>query len=501
MLKVSIDRGSKTSVYLQIFQQIKQQILDGEIHGGYRLLSERELAHSLGVNRSTVVNAYKELEAEGYVESKVGRGTVVRECNAKAAEKAPDPYDIFNWRNTFQEVSPIDFSRKLTIDEQVLSRIRKLVKDTDSISFVKDISTRHSSVPRLLLDSFSHVATSKTEQLFQKGPIEGLASLRESVSKIMKSRNVSVTHDQILITRSSPHALELVARLLLKSNDTVITDEPTFMSFIRIFSRLEAKVTTIPMLMNSGSNCYTEYVTEVLRRNYAKFFLIRPTYLNPTGMTLDYETRRSILENSYKFKVPLVEYDPYYSLYHEQLAPDPIIAMDSKDYVIYIGSFPRSLPIDMQLGWIVGPKTVIARIARLKRMDRDYTNSILQWIADDFCRTGNMDQYLEAVRTQCRRNCQAFFATVKQYGAGLIQCILPPGGYHIWCALPETVNAEHLLTVANYYKVVFMPGNMFFLSGNLGENHIRLTLFDLDEKEVVEGTKRLCKAVRTIVNY
>jgi GntR family transcriptional regulator of abcA and norABC len=271
------------------------------------------------------------------------------------------------------------------------------------------------------------------------------------------------------------------------------------MSFIRIFSRHEARVATIPTLNNQQNNYYSEHFSEVLRRNYAKFFLIRPTYLNPTGRTLDHQTRQSILDNTYKFKVPLVEYDPYYDLYHDRPAPDPIISMDSKDYVLYIGSFPRSLPLDMQLGWIAGPRTVISRIARLKRMDRDYTNSILQWIADDFCRTGNMERYLHEVRKQCRQNCQAFADTIKKYGQNLIRCIPPPGGYHVWCALPESVNAEQLLAVANYHKVVFMPGDMFFLSGNLGENHIRLTLFDMTEEEVIEGTRRLCQAVREVV--
>lgn len=500
MLQVTINRSSKTAVYMQIFQQIKQQILDNEIPEGYRLLSERDFANSLGINRSTVVNAYKELESEGYVESKVGRGTIVRELNPSTVRKFSDtPYDPFNWKDTMQGISPGELYGKLTTDEQILTRIRKLVKDRDVISFVKDISPKQNNMPKLLMESLTRVAATKTEQVFQRGPVEGIAPLRECIVKIMRKRNVSVTQDQILITRSSPHALDLVARLLIKSNDTVITDEPTFMSFIRIFSRHEARVATLPMLNNNTNYC--EQFSEVLRRNYAKFFMIRPTYLNPTGRTLDYETRKAILYNSYKSKVPLVEYDPYYSLYHERTAPDPILSMDSKDYVIYIGSFPRSLPLDMQLGWIVGPKTVISKIARIKRMNRDYTNSINQWIADDFCRTGNMEKYLVDVRKQCRQNCKAFFDTIQKYGQGLITGISPQGGYHVWCALPESVNAEQLLAAANYHKVVFMPGDMFFLSGNLGENHIRVTLFDITEAEVIEGTKRLCKAVQEVVAF
>lgn len=499
MIKVNIERSSKTPIYLQMFQQIKQQILDNEIPEGYRLPSEREFAISLGVNRSTIVNAYKELEAEGYLEAKVGRGTVVREFGGTAARKVPDPDEVFNWRDTLEAVSPIDLSRKITTDEQILSRIRKLVKDSEIISFVKDITPKDGSIPNLLIESFSRVATAKTAKLFQKGPVEGFSSLRECVVKIMRKRNVSVTQDQIVITRNSPHALDLVARLLIRSNDTVITDEPTFMSFIRIFSRHEARVATIPMLNNGQNNYYSEHFSEVLRRNYAKFFLIRPTYLNPTGRTLDHETRQSILDNAYKFGVPLVEYDPYYDLYHDRSPPDPIISMDFKDYVLYIGSFPRSLPLDMQLGWIAGPKAVISRIARLKRMDRDYTTSILQWIADDFCRTGNMERYLYEVRKQCRQNCQAFADTIKKYGQNLIRCIPPLGGYHVWCVLPESVNAEQLLAVATHHKVVFMPGDMFFLSGTPGENHIRVTLFDITEREVIEGTKRLCRAVQEVV--
>lgn len=74
-IKIAIDKNANTPIYLQIFEQIRIKILNGELMPGFKLPPERKLADSLGVNRSTVLNAYRELKAEGFVESKVGHGT------------------------------------------------------------------------------------------------------------------------------------------------------------------------------------------------------------------------------------------------------------------------------------------------------------------------------------------------------------------------------------------------------------------------------------------
>lgn len=74
-MQIQIDKSKKTPLYRQITEQIQAQIISGEIPDGFQFPSERQLADTLGVNRTTVLNAYKELKADGLLASHVGRGT------------------------------------------------------------------------------------------------------------------------------------------------------------------------------------------------------------------------------------------------------------------------------------------------------------------------------------------------------------------------------------------------------------------------------------------
>jgi DNA-binding transcriptional MocR family regulator len=480
-MMLRLDRDSRTPLYLQIRNQLREMILDGTLSQGSRLLPERKLAAALGVNRSTVVNAYRELVADGLIKARVGQGTTV--CHLPLAEAlgsvvASAPPLI--WGESFV---PWPKGER----EPLLRDLMTLLSHADTISFAAGVPA-----PELYpLDDFrqtmTHVLNTAGQTLLQPCPVEGYYPLRQTLARRMACRGATVIPENILIVTGSQQGLDLIARAFLRAGDEVAVEAPSYLGALQIFSAAGARLLPVPL---DKEGMRLDVLENVLIRYRPKLIYALPTFQNPSGRTMSPRRRLRLLELARHHRVPIVEDDPYGELHYTDHAPSPLLALDQDGYVIYLSTFAKILFPGLRLGWVAAPRPVIERLSQIKQLADLHCSTLIQGAVHEFCQRGALDKHLDRVRGLYRRRRDAMLAALTEYGPAGLEWDEPQGGFNLWCRLPPGLKARRLMAEAARQSVALVPGEVFFPDGG-GQEEMRLNFSCPSVALIQEGIQRL----------
>lgn len=488
-MQINIDRESRTPLYLQIKNQIRQLILDRALRTGYRLPPERKLAVTLGVNRSTVVNAYRELEADGLIESHVGRGTTVNFIPGE--EAGEESYLTLPpvWRNFYS-------SRATRMSNPFISNILDMVAREDTISFALGVPA-HEFHP---VEHFNSIISGLMEKggsaLFEHGPTAGYYPLREHLAGYMGERGVQAGPENIIMLSGSQQGLDLAAKVFIEPGDAVVIEEHTYMGAIQVFAAAGARIFSVPM---DEEGLRVDVLEQVLTRYRPKFIYTQPTYQNPSGITMSLVRRRELLRLAYRFHVPVLEDDPYSELYYEGGLVPSLKSLDTSDHVIYLSTFSKVIFPGLRLGWFAAPSDLAQQLLMAKQLDDLHCNTLAQWVVNEFCRKGLLREHLLKVREAYHKRKDAMLASLEEFTPPGLRWSRPAGGYHMWCSLPEGVHAGALLARAVEKKVTFVPGDVFYANGG-GTDRIRLSFSRCSEEMIREGIRKFCTVLCETIN-
>ena len=215
---IHLERANATPLYRQISEGLREAILSGELAEGTRLPTERALAQELGLNRTTVMNAYNELASEGLVERHVGRGTLVRRSSFDPDDEQFDAL-VPSWLiglATGEEAM-------LGPDARVLSELTSVREQQGIISFAAGAPATDLLPAELLHTIFAEQLLEDRQHALGYCPVEGLQSLRRAIAARMRRRGVAVDFQHILILSGSTQGLGLIGRFLLNPGDEVVT--------------------------------------------------------------------------------------------------------------------------------------------------------------------------------------------------------------------------------------------------------------------------------------
>lgn len=474
-----LDRSQPVPLYQQLHKQIRERIFTGVLPEGSRLPPERMLANTLGVNRTTVVNAYRELASEGLVEGRVGHGTVVMALPGPARDAA---------------VRPMNWAVALEGEDPVIADINAIVRRPDSISFAHGEPSADIYPTAQLAELFAEAAGVRPAP-FGYGPVHGYAPLRESIAERLSSHGIRVGPSEVLLLAGSQIALYLIARVLLQPGDTVVVEVPSYIKTLGIFEAAGVRVVPAPV---DDHGVQVEGLQELFLRYRPKLLFTIPTFQNPMGVTLSHGRRRELLRLAARHQVGIVEDDPYGEL---GFGPEPIPslkAMDPGGYVIYVSSFSKPVTPAMRLAWIAAPPSVLERLAAAKG-SLDFRAALLnQWVMDAFLRRKMFDTHLERVRGVLLRRRDALIKALEQYRQTGLDWVVPEGGYHLWCRLPRPLRARRLLAEAAREGVAFIPGD-FYGTGEDARRGLRLNYSYPDEDRIAEGVRRLANSIRRML--
>ncbi len=485
-MQIQLDRTIRTPLYRQLAAQLRRRILSGELPPGTRLPPERRLAAMLGVNRSTVVSAYRELAAEGLISGHVGRGTVVIDHRRTAVLERPA--SGVPWPQLFAPLASLLYDPAL--EDAALASSRP-----DVISFATGLPAPELypiGTVRQLLDEALH---REGPRLLQYCPSEGYPPLREAIAAWSQRWGIRCSPDQVLVVSGSQQGLYLIARALLEPGDLVAVEAPTYVGALQVFRAVGARLLPVPV---DDYGMRVSVLEQALEHRRPKLIYTLPTFQNPSGTTLSLDRRQRLLELAARAGIPVVEDDPYRELWYEAPPPPPLAALDEGGVVISLTTISKILFPGFRIGWVLGPWPVIHQLALVKQLVDLDTNPLMQWAVWAFLQRDLLPPHLEALRAAYRERRDVLVAALRTELGAALRFRIPSGGLYLWGELAEGLRARDLLPEAAQQGVAFTPGESFFPDPTSGRAFLRLNFTYPAPATIVEGVRRLSTAVAAL---
>lgn len=337
----------------------------------------------------------------------------------------------------------------------------------------------------------------------QYGTTKGYPPLLQKIAKWMEmQKNISMKGQDIIVTTGSQQALSLVSKIFLDEGDVVLVEIPSFIGAIASFYSYMGIVEGVPMDDNGIKIEKLDYKIESLlgEGRKIKFIYTIPNFNNPSGITLSINRRRELLQVSRRYSIPIIEDDPYGSLYFDGEESDylPIKSFDEDGSVVYLGSFSKVLSPGIRLGWIVANEELVAKLELQKQSFDACTPTLSQLIAHDYLEGGYITDFVKKMREVYRQKRNVMLEVLEKNMPQEVKWTKPKGGLFVWLTLPEYINAEELFQEAIKHRVAFVTGDAF-LPENYPNHYIRLTYGDLPVEKIVEGVERLANVIKGMI--
>ncbi len=297
-----------------------------------------------------------------------------------------------------------------------------------------------------------------------------------------------VAPEQVLVTNGSMQADAFLFDALVGHGDEVVVERPTY---DRTLLALRNRGTEIHPVALEPDGIDVEALEQLLCGSARpKLAHIIPNFQNPAGYTLSAAKRVRLLELAREHQFTIFEDDPYVAL---RFSGDPLATMISAgpDTVVYASSFSKTVCPGIRVGYLIGPETLIARIAKLATSTYISPSMVSQAIVNQFCRSGALDRSIETVRgalhERAQTLCDALASQIPD-----ASFVAPEGGYFLWVDLPPGSDVAAMFDAAAALGVQFVKGSDFLLEG--GESSLRLAYSGVTPDEIEEGVGRLAQA-------
>ena len=471
-----VDRTSIVPIYQQIYEDLREAILTGTLPETTRLPPERVLADRLGVNRSTVVHAYRELVSTGLIEQRVGSGSRV----ARSAAHAPRTADV-PWWVTLPPWQVGSYP-------QVLGELAATFHG-ERIAFVQGVPPVQPSPLGELAASFARVA-GDPDYVLSYGDSEGHAPLREAIAARMRRRGCAIDARDVLVLTGSTQGISLVAQSLAEPGDEIIVEAPTYPGALQIFQI--AGLRAIPVAVDEGG-MRVDHVEAILRTRRPRFIYTMPSLHNPTGAMMNADRRERLVKLAERARVPIVEDDPYGEF---ALAAPPPLVSHSPNYVLYLSSFSKTIAPSLRLGWLTAPRTIYERLL-LRKQSYDMATSlyvqagVCDYLGRDY------DEHVTRLRDEVTRRRAIARAAIAEHWPKAMRVSETAGGFYLWVTAPRETRARALLDAAERVGATFLFGEAFYAASG-GDHNFRLAITPVSREGLVEGIARIGRAMTAL---
>ena len=455
MLALVQDEGTKVE---QLMALVRQRIERRALVPGARLASVRAMAESRGVSKSTVVEAYDRLVAEGAIRARPGSGYYV------AAPLAP------------LAIATVDGRPEPEIDPLWMLR-QSLLTHPDTLKpgsgWLPD-----SWMPQpLLRKALRGIARgADLPSMTHYSSAMGSEPLRRLIARRMGEQGVEAGPYQILLTDSGTQAIDLVCRFLLEPGDAVLIDDPCYFNFQALLRAHRARPIGVP---------YTPHGPDVaafaaaLETHKPRLYITNSACHNPTGASLSAAVAHRVLKLAEAHGLLIVEDDIFCDFEAE---PSPrLAAFDGLDRVIRVGSFSKSLTSAVRCGHVAARPDWIAALTDLRIATSLSGSPIATEFVHAALTDGSYRRHVERLRGRLEQAMTRTIARLRPLG--ITPWIEPRAGLFLWAKLPDGIDAIDVTRRAFAEDMVLAPGNVFSVSESAG-NYMRLNVAMMEDERV-----------------
>ncbi|WP_461053563.1 aminotransferase-like domain-containing protein [Spirosoma arcticum] len=448
---LSLDRSLTTPVFVQLSDQFAQLIRAGTLSAGQRLPGTRQLADLLAVNRQTIVAAYDEATAQGWLESRPGSGTFVAgHLPDVRPQELTSPSNAIAERHRLAEQPGYPFESLPFLTRPLLTNSKGLRLDDG----FPDI--RLAPLAELSRAYRSYCGWGDPQQHFGYGDTKGHPLLREQLSLYLnETRGLRTTPDNILITRGSIMGLHLASRVLLRPGDVVVTGETTWAGATMNFRNAGATVLTVPV---DALGIDVEALSLLAEKIPVRLVSVTPHHHYPTTVTLRPDRRVRLLQLAEQYGFAILEDDYDYDFHYLSRPILPLASADRHGMVVYIGSLTKSVAPAFRIGYVVAPTALIDELARLRRIIDRQGDPILEFAVGQLFKTGDLRRHFrKALRTyHARRDHFCHLLTTELHDT--VQFTKPDGGLAVWATIDPAIDMEKLTDRASQNGLYFSNG-------------------------------------------
>lgn len=480
---ILINRNSEISIYMQISNQLINAIQRGFLPFGIKLPGTRALSIILNVHRNTIVAAYDELFAQGWVESLPNKGTFVI---GKNQEK---PFQIKDFEKNNLEHYPkstgFSFKTSNILDNPFEYSDCEYIFN-DGVPDIRLTQIDHHS--RI----YSSILKRKAHKIGQYNQ-DGSEFFKKNLSQFLNlSRGLPISKNNLLITRSTEMSIYIVSEILLAEDDIVLVGELSYFSVNMIFQKAGVKIQPIS-IDDEGIN--VEEVREACKKQKIRMLYLTPHHHYPTTVTLSAKRRLELLNLANEFGFIILEDDYDYDFHYDKSPILPLASADTNGMVIYIGSFGKSLVPGFRTGFIVAPENLMIEMRKYLGIIDRQGDVLMEHVLGEMIAEGEINRYLKKSLKTYQERRDYFVSLLEQNLGEYIDFQKPSGGLAVWMKWRIPVNLMQLSRNCAQNNL-FIPKTLLYQNKNLtamrlGFGNLNLTEMDKSIEILSENIKLL----------
>jgi GntR family transcriptional regulator/MocR family aminotransferase len=415
---LSLDRAGAEPLHRQLYKQLRDLILSGGLKPRMRLPSSRSLSQELGISRNTVLNAYEQLLAEGYLDGQVGSGSFV-------AARLPDELLTVNrgMAHAMRRAGPAHLSKRA-------ERATLGLHDPDPLYpaiFTPGIPALDAFPLALWEKLAAKVWRQRGRALLCATDLLGDRSLRAAIARhIGASRGVLCDPDQVVIVASTRQAIDLALRLLTDPGDTVWLEEPSFLGARAAMEMSGVRIIPVPVDAD-GLNVTAGRATAP----QARLAYVTPSHQYPLGRVMSLARRLEILDWASQSDAWILE-DDYDGEFRYGGRPlTALHGLDREGRVLYMGTFSKVTFPSLRLAYLIAPPALVDGLAATRRTLDGHSPSAAQAILADFIAEGYFATHLRRMRRLYHERQECLLDLAARHWAGLLRIAPSEAGMHL----------------------------------------------------------------------
>lgn len=448
--KNSADKG-KQSIYLNLYQLLKNGILNHDYPVGNFLPPTRKLAEYLKISRSSVNRSYELLCIEGYIISKPGAGYLILDFLKKSEiRKVPISADryaelSFEGKSFLQNINLIN----PTDDKSVAFRPGLPPLDIFPVNQWKNLSNLY----------WRHIKASTLTYY----PASGIDSLKKSLSSYLNiSRNLRLDYHQIIIVSGSLQSLYLIGKVLIERGDTVHMENPTFPNVHTIFKSLNANIEG----MSVDAEGAMVPKSKAKNSSAPKVIHLTPSAHYPTGVPMTLKRRMEMLDWASANKCFIIENDYEHEVICRNKTVPSIFSLDTEDRTIYLGTFNRVLHPSIRLGYMIVPNHLMHAVQALQKMSHRFISPSIQIVMNQFIEKKMLMNHVKNLQIVADQRKKSFVEAFNEAFQGKLKISESQSKeLHLLIELPEKVSESKFISILQDHNIVVHPYSRCFIGG------------------------------------